>query len=76
MSRSTKLTHTLCGIDTTVFSLHSTRAASASKGFAKAVPVREIIARAGWSSAQTFYKYYNKPIIDKGSATSVLLISH
>ena len=45
ISRWTKATLKTCGIDTTMFSAHSTRAASASKACAKAVPIHEIMAK-------------------------------
>ena len=59
-----------------VFSGHSNRAVSTSKACAKAVPVHEVMAKAGWSSAQTFYRYYNKPVIEEASVASVLLSSN
>ena len=55
ISRWTKATLKMCGIDTTMFSAHSTRAASASKAWVKAVPIHKIMAKAGWHLAQTFY---------------------
>ena len=67
ISRWTKETLHLCGVDTKVFSAHSTRSASVSKASAKDVPVHEIMARAGWKSAETFHKYYNKPVIQENS---------
>lgn len=73
ISRWTKATLKLCGIDTSVFSAHSTRAASASKACARAVPIQDIMNQAGWSSAQTFYKYYNKPVIEEASVASAIL---
>ena len=63
ISRWTKDTLKLCGIDTTIFTAHSTRSASTSKADEKDVPVHEIMAKAGWTSAETFRKYYNKPVI-------------
>ena len=72
-SRWTKATLKKCGIDTTIFSAHSTKAASSSKAFAKAVPIHEIMAKAGWRSAQTFYRHYFKPITEEASVASVLL---
>ena len=59
ISRWTKETLRLCGIDTKVFTAHSTRSASVSKANEKDVPVHE----AGWKSAETFRKYYNKPVL-------------
>ena len=39
---------------------HSTRAASTSKAIFKGLSVKEIIAKANWSSANMFYRHYNK----------------
>ena len=73
ISRWTKETLHLCGVDTKVFSAHSTRSASVSKASAKDVPVHEIMARAGWKSAETFHKYYNKPVVQENSVASAVL---
>ena len=50
-------------LDTKVYSAHSTRAASTSKAFGKAVPLDVIMKAAGWQSENTFHNFYNKPII-------------
>ncbi len=50
------------GVDTELFKAHSTRSASVSKADAASVPLSDILATAGWSSARTFATYYNKPI--------------
>ena len=52
----------LCGIDTNIFKPHSTRAASASAAKKAGVPMKDILKSAGWSNAQTFYKFYSKHI--------------
>ena len=70
ISRWTKETLHLCGVDIKVFSAHSTRSASVSKASAKDVPLHEIMARAGWKSAETFHKYYNKPVVQENSVAS------
>ena len=75
ISRWTKATLKLCGIDTSVFSVHSTRATSTPKACAKDISLHEIMDKAGWSSAQTFYKYYYKPVIQEASIASALLSS-
>ena len=72
VSRWTKDTLRLCGIDTKVFTAHSTRSASVSKANEKDVPVQEIMAKAGWRSAETFRKYYNKPVIQGSSLASAI----
>ena len=76
ISRWAQVTLKTRGIDTTMFSAHSTRAASASKACAKEVPIHEIIAKTGWGSAQTFYRHYFKPVIEEASVASVLLSSN
>ena len=73
VSRWTKDTLRLCGIDTKVFMAHSTTSASVSKAHGKDVPVHEIMAKAGWRSAETFCKYYNKPVIQGDSLASAIL---
>ena len=52
--RWTKDTLRLCSIDTKVFTAHITRSASVSKANEKEVPVLEIMAKAGWTSAEIF----------------------
>ena len=73
VSRWTKDTLRFCGIDTKVFTAHSTRSASVSKANEKDVPVHEIMTKAGWKSAETFRKYYNKPVIQGNSLASAIL---
>ena len=55
---------TAAGIDTTVFTPHSTRAASTSKAKARSVPTDIIMSLAGWLNATTFQRFYNKEIIN------------
>lgn len=62
ISRWTKTVLDKSGIDTTVYKAHSTRAASSSKACRNNVPIDQIMANAGWKSAQTFYRFYNKPV--------------
>lgn len=58
----------MSGINTKIFTAHSTRGASISKLATLNVPVHDIMARASWSSDSTFRKFYQKPIIkDKGA---------
>ena len=49
------------GIDTELFSAHSTRCASTSKAIAS-VSTDVILATAGWTEESTFRKFYNKPV--------------
>ena len=46
------------GVDTTLFSAHSTRGASASKAAMSGVTLQTILHTADWSSAGTFKKFY------------------
>ena len=50
------------GIDSHKFSAHSTRAAAASRAKQKDVPLDVILAHVGWRSAETFRKFYDKPV--------------
>lgn len=52
------------GIETTIFSAHSTRAASVSAAKNKGAPLDTIMSTAGWSNAGTFQTYYDKPVQD------------
>ena len=55
------------GIDVNRFKPHSTRAAATSKAFLKSVPLIEhILSDVGWSSSDTFAKFY-KPVINTNS---------
>ena len=57
------------GIDTAIFSAHSTRAASVSAAKKKGVPLETIMSTAGWSNAGTFKAYYDKPVQDCSAVT-------
>ena len=50
------------GINTEIYSAHSTRAASVSKASNRQVSIDLIMENAGWKSADTFRRFYNKPI--------------
>ena len=53
----------MSGVDTDKYSAGSVRPAVASKAKAMAVPVTHIMAKAGWSRAATFAKYYDKEVV-------------
>ena len=55
----------LSGVDTSIFTPHSTRVASNSKA-ATNIPLKTILRTAGWRRRSTFATYYNKPVIRKG----------
>ncbi|XP_061170177.1 uncharacterized protein LOC133179433 [Saccostrea echinata] len=60
ISRWIKSVLAASGIDTTVYSAHSTRAASTSSAVAQGCPIDVILKQVGWSRAETFGKFYNK----------------
>jgi hypothetical protein len=61
------------GIDVTIYRPHSVRAASTSKAKSNNASLLEIMKAAGWSSANTFAKFYDKEIVTERSfAASVL----
>ena len=57
------------GLDVSMFTPHSIRAASTSAACRYAVPMDTILNTAGWKNDCTFRKYYNKPL--KVSDTTV-----
>ena len=62
VSRWLKTELKLAGIDTSTFTAHSTRAASTSAAKAQKLSITTTMDSAGWSSENTFMKYYNKTI--------------
>lgn len=52
-----------CGVNTKVFSAHSTRSASTSKSLKNGLSLQDLGKAAGWSGSSTFRKIYNKPIV-------------
>ena len=52
-------------IDVSIFKAHSTRAAARSAANLNQVPIDTIMASAGWSSENTFAKFYKKPIMTR-----------
>ena len=61
IARWVKSTLSNAGIDTTVFSAHSTRGASTSKAIDAGVTLSDVIHQADWSTAQVFFKFYFRP---------------
>ena len=60
------------GIDTSLFTAHSTRGAATSKAQAVGVPMAEILKAANWSSSSTFCRFYNRPTTSSQFGQSVL----
>ena len=52
----------LAGVDTSQFKGHPTRGAAASAASRAKVPLEVILATANWSSADTFLRFYKKPL--------------
>ena len=75
ISRWIKVVMRKSGINVEMFRPHSTRAAATSKASASLVPLDQILATAGWSSASTFAKFYHKPIDVKNSFAESILQS-
>lgn len=56
------------GIDISKFTSHSTHSASSSKAKQNRLPLTEILKVAGWSSSNTFAKFYDKQVQEDGSS--------
>jgi len=54
------------GIDTSIFSAHSTRGAATSKAKAAGVSIPEILKAADWSVPSTFTHFYHRPVPPSG----------
>lgn len=63
------------GIDTSVYSAHSTRGASASKAAGSGVSVESILKTGSWNSESTFTNFYRREI-DPASEPSALVVDH
>lgn len=62
IGRWTKETLGVAGVDISMFKAHSTRAAATSAAKTM-IPVDQILKCVGWSSATTFGKFYDKPLM-------------
>ena len=58
ISRWLKVTLAWTGMDTSVFTAHSTRSASTSAAKDSGTPINAIMSAAGWTNASTFAKFY------------------
>ena len=61
------------GINTRLFTAHSTRGASTSRAAFNNLPLSTIFKTAGWSATNTFAVYYNKPIKVQGNFGETIL---
>lgn len=65
-----------CGIDTSIFSAHSTRHASTSRAAQKGVALDLIKRAAGWTGAsRVFAEFYNRPIINPEDFSNAVLLA-
>ncbi len=73
ISRWLKLVMNQAGLDTEVYTAHSTRTASTSAACLAQVPVDEILQTAGWAKEQTFKNFYKKPILAESTFAHAIL---
>lgn len=74
ISRWIKNTLTESGINTTIFSSHSTRHASTSTAKSRGISLDIIRQTAGWTgTSQTFANFYNRPIISDPNFANTIL---
>ena len=62
LSRWVKLTLAKAGINTDIYSAHSTRSASTSAAAAASVDITTIMRAASWTRAQTFQRFYRREV--------------
>ena len=62
----------LSGIDTSIFTAHSTRGAATSKAKVQGASIRDILKAANWSSQSTFCRFYDRPISSGSFGSRVL----
>jgi hypothetical protein len=72
ISRWIKCILSKAGIDTSIFSGHSTRSASTSKARAGGVSLQEILKMANWSGPSSFLRFYYRPVFSSTFARAVL----
>ena len=57
-----KLLLSEAGVDTTIYSTHSTRGASALKAMGAGISIESILWTGSWTSEGVFSRHYNRPI--------------
>jgi integrase len=62
------------GINTKIYTPHSTRAAATSAMKKANTPIGTILKTAGWHNAETFAKHYNKTVDQHGSGSGLHLL--
>lgn len=60
---------TAAGVDTSIFSAHSTRGAAASKAFAAGASMDSILKAGHWARESTFSKFYKRNSVPSVAAT-------
>lgn len=76
ISRWIKITLSEGGIDTSVFTTHSTRHAGSSSAFREGINIDIIRKTAGWSqNSSTFAKFYNRPIVPSTDVAKVIILN-
>ncbi|WP_419593559.1 tyrosine-type recombinase/integrase, partial [Thiolapillus sp.] len=73
ISRWLKWTLARAGVDTNVYTAHSTRAASTSAANDSGASINLIMKAAGWTNASTFAKFYKKHTEEKPTLGQVVL---
>ena len=63
------------GIDITKYSAHSCRAASTSNVKVKGLNIAKIMKSAGWSTASTFARFYDKPVSNTSANFGSVLLN-
>lgn len=61
------------GVDTTIFKAHIVRTSSVSKAKGSFVPVDDILTKVGWSTAETFRRFYDKPVVHNDKYSNAVL---
>ena len=75
VARWIKTVMSLAGVDTSIFKAHSVRAAATSKAKHCSVPMQHILKTAGWSNAETFERFYHRPVQDTEEAFATAVLS-
>lgn len=75
VSRWVKQVLQSAGIDITKYSAHSCRAASTSNVKVKGLTIAEIMKSAGWSTASTFARFYDKPVSNTSANFGSVLLN-
>ena len=73
MSRWIKIALQKSGIDVTVFTPGSTRAASANRAINRGVPLQTVLNKAAWQKKSTFTTWYKKPLTKQVSYEKAIL---